>query len=201
MRRWWWVAGPLAACLLLAAVLALAGADPVIYLSGPLPALLVILGVIVTVLAAAVLAARELRARDRRRAAADAAAAAAADRRRLLMRLDHDVCSDVLFDFDRSDIRADAEAVLRQVVDSLNKRFRGRAIQVDGHTDSQGSDAYNDSLSVRRAEAVKQWLAGHGIAASRIATHGYGETEPVASNASEDRRQRNRRVVIGVSKG
>jgi two-component system OmpR family sensor kinase len=91
MRRWRWVAGPLAACLLLAAVLALAGADPVIYLSGPLPALLVILGVIVTVLAAAVLAARELRARDRRRAAADAAAAAAADRRRLLMRLDHEL--------------------------------------------------------------------------------------------------------------
>jgi two-component system, OmpR family, sensor kinase len=91
MRRALWVAAPLVGCLLLAAVLALAGVDPVLYLSGPLPALLVIAGVLVTVLAGAVIGARELRARDRRRAAADAATAAAADRRRLLMRLDHEL--------------------------------------------------------------------------------------------------------------
>jgi outer membrane protein OmpA-like peptidoglycan-associated protein len=113
----------------------------------------------------------------------------------------YNVCSDVLFDFDKAEIRPDAEAVLRQVVGSLDKRFAGRAIQVDGHTDSQGSDAYNDSLSNRRAESVKRWLAAHGIAASRIATHGYGESEPVASNATSGGRQRNRRVVIGVSRG
>jgi outer membrane protein OmpA-like peptidoglycan-associated protein len=113
----------------------------------------------------------------------------------------YNVCSDVLFDFDKSDIRPDAEAVLRQVVGSLNKRFKGRDIQVDGHTDSQGSDAYNDRLSVRRAESVKRWLAQHGIAAGRISTHGYGESEPVESNASAEGRQHNRRVVIGVAKG
>ena len=87
-------------------------------------------------------------------------------------------------------------------MDSLKKRFGGRDIQVDGHTDSQGSDAYNDRLSVRRAEAVKQWLAGHrGIAAGRISTHGYGESEPVDTNATGAGRQKNRRVVIGVAKG
>jgi outer membrane protein OmpA-like peptidoglycan-associated protein len=77
----------------------------------------------------------------------------------------YDVCSDVLFDFDKADIRPDAAGVLQQVVRSLNKRYAGRDIQVDGHTDAQGSDAYNDRLSVRRAESVKRWLAGHGIAA------------------------------------
>jgi outer membrane protein OmpA-like peptidoglycan-associated protein len=113
----------------------------------------------------------------------------------------YNVCSDVLFDFDKADIRPDAEAVLQQVVRSLDKRFAGKDLQVDGHTDSQGSDAYNDRLSIRRAESVKRWLADHGIAAGRISTHGYGEREPVASNASSDGRQRNRRVVIGVAKG
>jgi outer membrane protein OmpA-like peptidoglycan-associated protein len=112
----------------------------------------------------------------------------------------YDVCSDVLFDFDKSDIRPDAEAVLRQAVRSLDKRFPSQEIRVDGHTDSQGSDAYNDRLSIRRAESVKRWLADHGIAAARMTTHGYGESEPVASNASSDGRQKNRRVVIGVAK-
>jgi OOP family OmpA-OmpF porin len=112
----------------------------------------------------------------------------------------YDVCSDVLFDFDKADIRPDAAGVLQQVVRSLNKRYAGRDIQVDGHTDAQGSDAYNDRLSVRRAESVERWLAGHGIAAGRISTHGYGESEPVATNATDAGRQKNRRVVIGVSK-
>jgi OmpA-OmpF porin, OOP family len=107
----------------------------------------------------------------------------------------------ILFDFDKADIRPDADAALRQVLDSLKQRFAGRRIEVDGHTDSQGSDTYNDRLAVRRADAVKQWLADHGIAASRISTHGYGESEPVASNATDAGRQRNRRVVIGVAKG
>jgi OOP family OmpA-OmpF porin len=83
---------------------------------------------------------------------------------------------------------------------SVDKRFAGRDIQVDGHTDSRGSHAYNDRLSIRRAESVKRWLAAHGIAAGRISTDGYGESEPVASNASADGRQRNRRVVIGVTR-
>jgi outer membrane protein OmpA-like peptidoglycan-associated protein len=111
----------------------------------------------------------------------------------------YNVCSDVLFDFDKADIRPDAEAVLRQVARSLDKRFAGREITVDGHTDSRGSDAYNDGLSMRRAEAVKRWLVANGrIPASRITTNGYGESEPVATNDTDAGRQRNRRVVIGV---
>ena len=86
-RKIAWVAGPLAACLAIALVLQLAGADPVIYLSGSLPSLLVLLGVVAAFASAVVVAARELSARERRRAAA----AVAADRRRLLMRLDHEL--------------------------------------------------------------------------------------------------------------
>jgi OmpA-OmpF porin, OOP family len=107
--------------------------------------------------------------------------------------------SDVLFAFDKAAIRHAAEAVLRQVARSLSKRFAGRDIQIDGQTDSQGSDAHNDGLSNRRAESVKRWLGAHGIAAGRISTHGYGESEPVASNTTASGRQKNRRVVIGVS--
>jgi DNA-binding response OmpR family regulator len=111
----------------------------------------------------------------------------------------YNVCSDVLFDFDKATIRPDAEAVLRQVARSLDERFAGRRIRIDGHTDAQGSDAYNDGLSSRRAESVKRWLAAHGIASGRISTRGYGEREPVAANATSAGRQKNRRVVIGVS--
>jgi two-component system, OmpR family, sensor kinase len=91
VRRVAWVAVPLAVCLAVALGLAVAGADPVIYLSGPLPLLLAIAGVLVALAAALAMAGRELAARDRRRAAEAAAAAAAADRRRLLMRLDHEL--------------------------------------------------------------------------------------------------------------
>jgi outer membrane protein OmpA-like peptidoglycan-associated protein len=111
----------------------------------------------------------------------------------------YSVCADVLFAFDRAEIRPGAASVLRQVARSLAKRYPNRRIQIDGHTDSQGSPSYNQRLSVRRAEAVKRWLVAHGhIAASRISTRGYGETQPVTSNASGSGRQRNRRVVVGV---
>jgi OOP family OmpA-OmpF porin len=76
----------------------------------------------------------------------------------------------------------------------------GVHVGVEDDTDSRGSDAYNDALSIRRAEAVKRWLTAHGIAAGRISTHGYGEAEPVATNATDAGRQKNRRVVIGVSR-
>jgi outer membrane protein OmpA-like peptidoglycan-associated protein len=112
----------------------------------------------------------------------------------------YDVCSDVLFDFDKAAIRPDAEPVLRVLARSLRKRAAGRRIRIDGHTDSKGGDAYNRRLSLRRAESVRRWLAGHGVDAARAAVEGYGETRPVASNATSSGRQKNRRVVIGVTR-
>jgi outer membrane protein OmpA-like peptidoglycan-associated protein len=69
-------------------------------------------------------------------------------------------------------------------------------ISVDGYTDSVGSDAYNEKLSKRRAEAAQRYLVGKGVDASRITVRGLGETNPVADNATADGRAENRRVEI-----
>jgi len=70
------------------------------------------------------------------------------------------------------------------------------AVSVEGHTDSVGSDAYNMKLSQRRADAVRDYMVAHGIAADRITTEAFGETRPVASNDTAARRAENRRVEI-----
>ena len=67
-----------------------------------------------------------------------------------------------------------------------------------GHTDSVGSNDYNDKLSLRRAEAVKAYLAGAGIEATRVYTEGKGETQPLADNATAEGRAKNRRVTVEV---
>jgi outer membrane protein OmpA-like peptidoglycan-associated protein len=114
----------------------------------------------------------------------------------------YQVCTDVLFAFDRSNIRPSAAAVLRQLARSLAKRFPNDRLEVDGHTDSIGSAVYNQGLSVRRAQAVAAWLrANAGVSPSRMTVRGFGETEPVASNATAQGRALNRRVAIGVHPG
>lgn len=112
---------------------------------------------------------------------------------------------DVLFDFDKSSIRQDAEASLSKVGEVI-KAF-GHAVAITGHTDAKGSDAYNLELSRQRAESVKAWLVEQaGIPADSITTAGRGEAEPVAPNTNPDGsdnpdgRQRNRRVEIRVKK-
>jgi outer membrane protein OmpA-like peptidoglycan-associated protein len=108
--------------------------------------------------------------------------------------------ADVLFDFDRADIRADAAQALKQLATLIRAYPAGRA-ELEGHTDSKGDDAYNQRLSQRRAESVKRWLVEReGIAADRLSTRGAGETRPVASNDDEAGRQRNRRVEVVIHK-
>jgi OOP family OmpA-OmpF porin len=107
------------------------------------------------------------------------------------------VLRSVHFDFDKSKIRPDAKPVLDEAVRTL-KEEGGIAVIVEGHTDSVGSDAYNMKLSHRRANAVSDYLASHGIPASRIRTEGYGESRPVASNDTADGRAQNRRVELNV---
>ncbi|NJL37141.1 MAG: OmpA family protein [Leptolyngbyaceae cyanobacterium SM1_4_3] len=72
------------------------------------------------------------------------------------------LAADVLFDFDKDAIRPDAEVALQQISGSIAQRFLNSAIQINGHTDSIGTDAYNLDLSQRRAESVKQWFASNG---------------------------------------
>ncbi len=107
------------------------------------------------------------------------------------------VLRDVHFDFDKSNIRPDAVPVLDEAVEVL-KAQGGVAVIVEGHTDSVGRDAYNQKLSLRRADSVRQYLVKHGIPSNRITTEGFGESRPVASNDTADGRAQNRRVELRV---
>lgn len=113
---------------------------------------------------------------------------------------------DILFDFDQWDIRSDAEETLKKVA-SIIQGLKSPKVLVAGHTDSKGADDYNQKLSERRADAVKDWLIRKGgINADILTAVGCGENEPVASNTNSDGtdnpegRRRNRRVEIVIGK-
>lgn len=108
------------------------------------------------------------------------------------------ILRNVLFDFDRSNIRPDSAPVLDEAV-TLLKDEGTASIVAEGHTDSIGTEAYNLKLSQRRADSVRKYLVDHGIAADRITTEGLGESRPVASNDTADGRAQNRRVELRVN--
>ncbi|MCP5104343.1 MAG: OmpA family protein [bacterium] len=117
-----------------------------------------------------------------------------------------ELSGDILFDFDKWDIRPVAEGTLRKVGDVINVSGSTQ-VMISGHTDAKGSDEYNQTLSEKRAESVKGWLIKNaGADAKIIKTVGYGETKPVAPNTkpdgsdNPDGRQKNRRVEITVKK-
>lgn len=105
---------------------------------------------------------------------------------------------DVLFALDRSTLTAEGLSSIDKLALVMQQNPQ-RTVMVEGFTDSSGSAAHNQTLSEQRAEAVKAALMQRGIAGERISTHGYGESSPVASNASAQERQRNRRVEIVLS--
>jgi outer membrane protein OmpA-like peptidoglycan-associated protein len=108
--------------------------------------------------------------------------------------------ADVLFDFDKADIRPDAANALAQLATIIAAYPNGR-VELFGHTDAKGDDAYNQRLSERRAQAVASWLASkHGVDPARMTTSGLGESKPVADNATDEGRQKNRRVEAIVHK-
>ena len=107
------------------------------------------------------------------------------------------MAADALFDFDKSVIKPEAKSKLDDLADKI-KRVNLEVVIAIGHTDSIGSDAYNQKLSVRRAESVKAYLVSKGVEPNRIYTEGKGEKQPVASNKTSDGRQKNRRVEIEV---
>lgn len=104
----------------------------------------------------------------------------------------------VTFEVNRADITPRFYEVLNSVVLVL-KEFDKTIIEVSGHTDSTGDAAYNRALSEQRAQSVGQYLQSQGIATTRVLMFGYGEDRPVASNASEDGRQLNRRVELTLA--
>ena len=105
--------------------------------------------------------------------------------------------ADAFFDFDKSALKAEGKAKLDDLVGKV-KGINLEVIIAVGHTDSVGSDAYNQKLSVRRAEAVKAYLVSKGIEKNRVYTEGKGEKQPVADNKTKEGRAKNRRVEIEV---
>jgi len=105
--------------------------------------------------------------------------------------------ADAFFDFDKATLKPEGKAKLDDLASKLGSLNLEVIIAV-GHTDSVGSDAYNQKLSVRRAEAVKSYLVGKGVDEKRVYTEGKGEKQPVATNSTAAGRAQNRRVEIEV---
>jgi OOP family OmpA-OmpF porin len=105
------------------------------------------------------------------------------------------VLEGVNFDNDKATLRPEAYGILDKAAATL-KEWGDAKVEVAGHTDSRSDDDYNQKLSQRRAEAVRSYLIGKGVAADRLTAKGYGEANPVADNESEEGRFKNRRVEL-----
>jgi len=106
--------------------------------------------------------------------------------------------SDVLFDTGKYSLKSDEREKLAKV-SGIVLAYPSLALEVEGHSDSVGSDDFNLQLSENRADSVRDFLIGQGIVSSEIGAHGYGESQPVASNETATGRQQNRRVELIVS--
>ncbi|MEF8797724.1 MAG: OmpA family protein [Salinivenus sp.] len=105
--------------------------------------------------------------------------------------------SGLLFDFDSAALRSNAEQNLAEFAESM-KDLEETKVLIVGHTDSKGSADYNQQLSERRAESASEYLAQQGLDSGRLLTVGKGESEPVATNETEEGRQQNRRVEVAI---
>lgn len=111
---------------------------------------------------------------------------------------------DVLFEFGKADLTGNAQAKVRSISEVLNEQGKGRRVSVEGHTDSIGSDAYNQKLSEQRAESVASTLESDGVSSQRVTIKGYGKRYPVAPNTTADGvdnpagRAKNRRVEVVI---
>jgi len=117
-----------------------------------------------------------------------------------------ELAADVLFDFDKADLRPSAQDALKKAADIIRERGKG-TVRIEGHTDGKGSDTYNQQLSERRAQAVRTWFVEkEGLKRASFSTQGFGAKKPVAPNTKPDGsddpegRQKNRRVEIVVKK-
>ena len=108
-----------------------------------------------------------------------------------------DIPSDISFDTGRSDIKGNFAPILDRFADGLRNNPNAE-VRIIGHTDSTGSDAINDPLSLQRAESTRNYLTSRGVNGARIQVQGMGSRQPVASNSTTEGRSRNRRVEIFV---
>ncbi|MCQ9616802.1 OmpA family protein [Paenalcaligenes niemegkensis] len=105
--------------------------------------------------------------------------------------------ADTFFDFDKASLKPEGRQVLDQIADQVNT-VELETLIATGHTDSVGAEAYNQGLSERRANSVKEYLVSKGVPADRIYTEGKGELQPVADNQTREGRAQNRRVEIEI---
>ncbi|GAB2960340.1 hypothetical protein GCM10027048_30010 [Hymenobacter coalescens] len=103
----------------------------------------------------------------------------------------------ILFDTNKSDLRAASQTEIQKMAEVL-KKYPDTNVLVEGHTDNTGSDAINQPLSERRAQAVANYTVQQGVESGRITTKGYGSTQPVADNTTAEGKQANRRVEIAI---
>jgi len=105
----------------------------------------------------------------------------------------------VTFDFNQATLRPESAPVLEKAAATLQSLPK-LAVEVQGHTDNVGSEDYNQKLSNQRAQSVLAWLTGHGVSASRLTSKGYGKSQPIAANDTDEGRARNRRVDLTCRK-
>ncbi|HTM11070.1 MAG TPA: OmpA family protein [Verrucomicrobiae bacterium] len=102
-----------------------------------------------------------------------------------------------MFDFDKTAIKPDGAKILDRLIAFL-KENSDKRVDLEGHTDSIGTEQYNQGLSERRAASVKDYLVKRGVDAGRISTRGFGKTKPIADNKTAEGRAKNRRVEIKI---
>jgi outer membrane protein OmpA-like peptidoglycan-associated protein len=116
-----------------------------------------------------------------------------------------ELAADILFDFDKADLRPQAQQALKQVAQIIRDRAKGSVV-IEGYTDAKGSDRYNQRLSERRAQSVRKWLIEREGLRVKMTARGYGKNKPVAPNTKLDGsdnpegRQKNRRVEVVIRK-
>lgn len=105
-----------------------------------------------------------------------------------------EITEKIQFELDKADIKSESHGLLNEIVQVLRDNPQITKVDVNGHTDSDGDDNYNQGLSDRRAKSVVAYLTGHGIDASRLMSKGFGESKPIADNATSAGKEQNRRV-------
>ncbi len=112
-----------------------------------------------------------------------------------------DIRDKVFFDLDSATIKPESFRILDDVAATLENHSELRLVEVQGHTDDQGAEDYNQELSQRRAEAVRKYLIGQGVEPDRLVARGYGESQPLQPGTTEEAREVNRRVVFHILAG
>jgi len=109
-----------------------------------------------------------------------------------------EILEKVMFDYNKATIKAESHELLNDVAEVIKENPTIEKIRVEGHTDSDGSDKYNKTLSQKRADSVKEFLVKAGIPAEKLEAVGYGEEKPIADNTTDEGKEKNRRVEFNI---